>query len=72
MEEKIVVTTEYIKLDAFLKLCGMVVTGGQAKAAIQDGHVRVTGELCTMRGKKIRPGDSVRVAGRQFRVEKCL
>ena len=72
MEEKIVVTTEYIKLDAFLKLCGMVVTGGQAKAAIQDGHVSVNGELCTMRGKKIRPGDSVRVAGRLFRVEKCL
>ena len=50
--EEIRIETEYIKLDALLKLCGVVVTGGQAKAAIQDGHVQVNGELCTMRGKK--------------------
>ena len=70
--EEIRITTEYIKLDALLKLCGVVITGGQAKAAIQDGHVQVNGEICTMRGRKIRAGDSVQVAGRGFKVEKCL
>ena len=70
--EEIRIGTEYIKLDSLLKLCGVVVTGGQAKAAIQDGHVQVNGETCTMRGKKIRPGDSVQVAGRGFKVERCM
>lgn len=70
--EEIRIDTEYIKLDALLKLCGVVVTGGQAKAAIRDGRVRVNGEPCTMRGKKIRPGDSIQVAGRGYRVERCL
>lgn len=70
--EEIKIQTEYIKLDALLKLAGAVVTGGQAKAAIQDGHVQVNGEPCKMRGKKIRPGDSVEVAGRRFKVEVCL
>ena len=70
--EEIRIKTEYIKLDAFLKLCGVVVTGGQGKASVQDGHVLVNGEPCAMRGKKIRPGDSVQVAGREFKVEKCL
>ncbi len=70
--EEIRITTEYIKLDALLKLCGVVITGGQAKAAIQDGHVQVNVQLCTMRGRKIRAGDSVQVAGRGFKVEKCL
>lgn len=70
--EEIRINTEYIKLDSLLKLCGVTVTGGQAKAAIQDGHVMINGEPCAMRGKKIRPGDVVQVAGREFKVEKCL
>ena len=69
--EEIRIETEYIRLDALLKLCGAVATGGQGKAAIQDGQVWVNGELCTMRGKKIRPGDSVQAAGRRFKVERC-
>lgn len=61
--EEIRITTEYIKLDALLKLCGVVITGGQAKAAIQDGHVQVNGELCTMRGKKYVPETAFRLPG---------
>ena len=56
---EIAITTEFIRLDAFLKLSGAVVTGGEAKLAIAEGLVFVNGEVCTMRGKKLRPGDSV-------------
>ena len=58
-EEHIKITTEFIKLDALLKFANAVATGGEAKLAIQDGDVTVNGEVCTMRGKKIRPGDRV-------------
>lgn len=56
---EIAITTEFIRLDAFLKLSGAVVTGGEAKLAIVEGLVFVNGEVCTMRGKKLRPGDTV-------------
>lgn len=55
--EKIAIDTEFIRLDALLKLGGAVDTGGRAKFAIQNGEVKVNGEVCTMRGKKMRPGD---------------
>ena len=58
-EEKIKISTEFIKLEALLKFAGVVETGGEAKLAIQEGDVKVNGEVCTMRGKKIRPGDRV-------------
>ena len=57
--EKIAIETEFIKLDALLKFAALVGTGGEAKYAIGEGLVRVNGEVCTMRGKKIRPGDTV-------------
>ncbi len=56
-EETIRITTEYIKLQDLLKFSGAAETGGEAKEAIQAGEVRVNGEVCTMRGKKLRPGD---------------
>lgn len=56
-EEHIKISTEFIKLDALLKFAGTVETGGEAKMAIQEGEVKVNGEICTMRGKKLRPGD---------------
>ena len=59
--EIITITTEFIRLDALLKLGGALDTGGQAKFVIQNGEVEVNGEVCTMRGKKIRPGDTVSV-----------
>jgi ribosome-associated protein len=66
--EKIAVATPEIRLDAFLKLAGAVETGGQAKAEIQAGRVRVNGEACLMRGKKLRCGDVVRYAGGSYAV----
>ena len=62
-EERVKITTEYTKLDALLKFANAVATGGEAKIAIQEGAVLVNGEVCTMRGKKIRPGDRVELAG---------
>lgn len=53
--------TEFIKLDSLLKFTGLCDTGGFAKELVQQGAVRVNGEVCTMRGKKIRPGDAVTV-----------
>lgn len=61
--EKIAIKTEFIKLDSLLKFAGMVSTGGEAKELIADGQVQVNGEVCTMRGKKIRPGDTVTLGG---------
>ena len=62
--EKILIHTEFIKLDSLLKLAGLVETGGEAKLLIQDGQVLVNGEVCTMRGKKLRGGDTVTLDGR--------
>jgi ribosome-associated protein len=62
-EERIQITTEFIKLDSLLKFAAVVGTGGEAKDAIQSGDVTVNGEVCTMRGKKIRPGDRVELGG---------
>lgn len=55
----IAIHTEFIRLDALLKLAGLAETGGHAKAMIQQGEVLVGGEPCTQRGRKIRPGDRV-------------
>ena len=63
------ITTEFIRLDSLLKLTGLVDTGGQAKIMIQNGEISVNGEPCTMRGKKLRPGDIVACGGKQFQVE---
>ena len=62
-KEHVQITTEFIKLDSLLKFAGVVGTGGEAKDAIQCGDVLVNGEVCTMRGKKIRPGDVVELGG---------
>ncbi len=62
------ITTEYIKLESFLKLANAVESGGMAKNFIQDGLVLVNGEVCTMRGKKLRDGDLVSFEGMQYRV----
>lgn len=55
------IKTEFIKLDSLLKFAGLTDTGGFAKELIQNGAVTVNGEVCTMRGKKIRSGDEVGV-----------
>ena len=58
---EIAISTEWIRLEALLKLADAVPSGGMAKNLIQDGQVLVNGEVCTMRGKKLRPGE--RAAG---------
>ncbi len=66
--KEVVIRDEYIKLDSFLKFAGAVLSGGEAKELIQGGKVSVNGEICTMRGKKMRPGDEAELGGRIYRV----
>ena len=66
--ENVVIQTEFIKLQDLLKFANLVFTGGEAKERIQAGEVTVNGEVCTMRGKKIRPGDDVAFQGAHYTV----
>lgn len=61
--EKIAIKTEFIKLDQLLKFSGVADIGSEAKQMVLDGIVKVNGDVCTMRGKKIRPGDLVEITG---------
>lgn len=66
--ETIVIKSEFIKLDSLLKFAALVGSGGEAKTAISEGLVKVNGEVCEMRGKKIRPGDTVEFLGNVIKV----
>lgn len=66
--EKIIIDTEFIKLDSLLKFAAAVGTGGEAKFVISEGLVNVNGEVCTMRGKKLHPGDTVEFQGMEFEI----
>jgi ribosome-associated protein len=66
--EEIPIHTEFIKLQDFLKFANAVESGGMAKTFIQQGDVCVNGEVCTMRGKKLRPGDVVTFNGESWQV----
>ena len=68
-QKTVSITTEFIKLEALLKLANLVGTGGEAKMLIQDGQASVNGEVCTMRGKKLRPGDTVQFQGQEILVQ---
>ncbi len=57
MNKKIEIKEDFIRLDSLLKLSGIAETGGHAKIIVQNGEVKVNGEVCTMRGKKMRKGD---------------
>lgn len=59
--DKITITTDYIKLDQLLKFSDMAENGAMAKEMILEGIVLFNGEVCTMRGKKVRPGDEVTI-----------
>ena len=61
--EHVKIHTEFIKLQDLLKFAGAVEMGGDAKLIIQEGRVAVNGEPCTMRGKKMRPGDTAVIDG---------
>lgn len=66
--EIIPIKTEFIKLDSLLKYANILSSGGEAKIAIQNGAVTVNGEVCTQRGKKIRPGDRVKIENFELEV----
>ena len=68
--EDIPITTEFIKLDAFLKFAAIAETGGMAKAMIEDEIVFVNGEICTQRGKKLHVDDVITVEDQKFRITK--
>ncbi|MBD5142805.1 MAG: RNA-binding S4 domain-containing protein [Oscillospiraceae bacterium] len=68
-QETVRIRTEFIKLDSLLKFAGLCDTGGFAKELVQQGQVKVNGEVCTMRGKKIRSGDVVSVDKYTIRIE---
>ena len=69
--EKIQIQAEFIRLDALLKFAALVGTGGEAKAVVQEGLVSVNGEVCTMRGKKLYPGDTVRFDRFELEIEQA-
>lgn len=64
----VTIDTEYIRLDALLKLAGAAATGGQAKFEIQSGEVELDGEVCLLRGKKVYAGQRIRHAGKTYEV----
>ena len=67
--KEIKIDTEFIKLEQLMKFASMVQTGGEAKMLINQELVLVNGEICTMRGKKIRPGDEVEFDGEIYKVK---
>ncbi len=69
--EKIAIDTEFIKLESLLKFAAAVGTGGEAKLAVNEGLVQVNGEVCTMRGKKLRPGDRVYFQNMEYEIVKA-
>ena len=68
--EEVKISTEFIKLDSFLKLCRASASGGEAKMMIQNGNVEVNGEICTQRGKKLYHGDIIKINNTTYKVEK--
>ena len=66
----VAITTEFIKLESAMKLANIMPSGGTAKMVIQDGLVEVNGEVCTMRGKKLYPGDTFGFDGQSFVITK--
>lgn len=66
--EKIPIATEFIKLASFLKLSNAAESGGMAKELVLEGLVKVNGETCLQRGRKLRPGDTVELQGLRFEV----
>lgn len=69
MEQKeVTIHTDFIKLEALLKFAGVTTTGGEAKERIQAGEVRVNGQICTQRGKKLQRGDRVTLGNLELQI----
>lgn len=69
--KQIEIKTEYIKLDALLKYACIAQTGGEAKIMVQNGEIQVNGEVCTMRGKKIKNGDIIETSTERIQVKQA-
>lgn len=67
-QENVEINTDFIQLQAFLKFMGIAETGGEAKEMVQDGIIRVNKEICTVRGKKLRNGDTVTAFGTDYTI----
>ncbi|MBQ6818685.1 MAG: RNA-binding S4 domain-containing protein [Clostridia bacterium] len=67
-QKQVAIYTPFIKLDELLKFASAVLSGGEAKEVIQGGKVEYNGEICTMRGKKVYPGDKVKYGGVVYEV----
>lgn len=65
-QETVAIETEFIKLESAMKFANAAGTGGEAKLLIQEEHVQVNGEVCTMRGKKLYPGDTFSYMGKTY------
>ncbi|MCI9405918.1 MAG: RNA-binding S4 domain-containing protein [Oscillospiraceae bacterium] len=65
------IRTEWIRLDQFLKFCGLAETGGHAKEIVAEGAVSVNGDICTARGKKLYPGDRIQIDQYEIEVAAC-
>lgn len=68
--KEIKIAEDFIRLDSALKFAGFVETGGHSKIVIQNGEVKVNGEICTMRGKKLRQGDIAEFDSKTLKVVK--
>lgn len=68
--ENVAISTDFIRLDSFLKFKGIAMTGGEAKSFVQDGIVKVDGEVCTARGKKLRQGNTVSIFSVDYHIKK--
>ena len=66
--QELAITTEFIKLQDAMKFANIVMSGGEAKTLIQEEQVSVNGEVCTMRGKKLREGDTFSFEGMTFKI----
>lgn len=67
--KRLSIKEDFIRLDSAMKLAGIVSTGGHAKTVIQNGEVKVNGEICLMRGKKLKSGDNAEFDGFKFVIE---
>ena len=68
-KEQIKITSEFIKLDSFLKFANLVESGGNAKGVISEGRIKVNSEVCLMRGKKLYRGDKVQIEEMNIELE---
>ena len=67
--KRLSIKEDFIRLDSAMKLAGIVSTGGHAKTVIQNGEVKVNGEICLMRGEKLKSGDTAECDGFKFVIE---